>query len=121
MTLSPQKQKEKTLEALVAWFGQADKGIFAIEGKPAHETWAEGELLELGLFGGSAFLDPADLAGSRVQHPKLATIEAPFECGMARPPITISRRFKPARSMRPRSNAAGEADKLAVKGRSPQT
>src|SRR5262249_20988966 len=45
------------------------KGIFAIEGKPAHETWAEGELLELGLFGGSAFLDPADLSSSRVQHP----------------------------------------------------
>jgi hypothetical protein len=46
------------LEALVAWFGQADKGIFAIEGKPAHETCAEGEHLELGLFTSRAVIFP---------------------------------------------------------------
>src|SRR5262249_38671493 len=40
----------------------------------------------------------------------LAAIEAPFECGMARPPITISRRFKPARSMRPSNRHLARRD-----------
>ena len=50
-SVSASAVERQALEALVARLGQADEGVLAVKGEPAHEAGAEGERVKLGVIG----------------------------------------------------------------------